>query len=181
MCKGAAQAVTVEPELKTMPKFSTDERIIHLNKFEVLMLTPNQLEEFRENFSKRRFKIDEPMFQSWLTLKLASIPSESEALQRVLKAHTASNIPKRVNKRKTNTPVGVARYNPASPEWVEILTQQQENKKRAPPKSKKVSTSKVDPKKVDPPKVTSKKVTHHKRKAESEEPINTKRTRKPLR
>ena len=181
MCKGAAQAVTVEPELKTVPKFSTDDRIIHLNKFEVLMLTPDQLEEFRQNFSKRNFKIDEPMFQSWLTLKLASIPSESEALQRVLKAHTASNIPKRINKRKTNTPVGVARYNPASPEWVEILTLQQENKKKTPPKTKKVAPPKVYQQKV-PPKVTSKKpqVTR-KRKAESEEHINTKKARKPLR
>ena len=131
--------MAVEPELKTMEKFSTSDRLVHLNKYEVLMLTPSQVEEFRDNFEKRNFKIQEPLFQSWFTLKLASIPSESEALKRVLQAHTANNVPKRINKRKTNTPTGVARYNPASPEWVEIL-QQQEIKKKTTPKRKAPST-----------------------------------------
>ena len=81
--------------LKTVPEFSIDERIIQLNKFEVLMLTPIQMKEFNELFVQKDVVHAEPLFNSWLHLKMSTIPTESESIKRILTAHTYSNVPNR--------------------------------------------------------------------------------------
>ena len=88
----------------------------HLNKFEVLLLTASQAQEFNKLFSAKKFYVIEPIFHSWLSLKLASIPTEAEALDKVFNTHTMGNVPKRKQKRVQNLPTGGARY-----EWVSVL------------------------------------------------------------
>ena len=87
----------------------------------------------------------EPLFQSWLSLKIASVPSEAEAIKLVLSKHTASGVPKRKARRQVKLPVGPARYDPSSPEWKEILVEQEENKSKKR-KSPKVSDENKNPK-----------------------------------
>ena len=123
------------PALATIQEFSLDDRLTQLQKYEVLMLSPNQVKEFTALFEARQFNIPEPLYHCWLTHKLASIPTESEALDRVLSAHTASQVPKRKNNRKQNLPIGAARYDPTSPEWVSVL-EDQENRKKTKPSEK---------------------------------------------
>ena len=104
---------TIDPFLPRTPeisKFSLDDRITQLNKFEVLLLTLIQVKEFNEVFSAKKLDVKEPLFHSWLTLKLAAIPTESEALERVLKAHTVEKVSKRKQKKSQNLPTGAARY-----------------------------------------------------------------------
>ena len=88
--------------------------------------------EFNQLFSAKKFDVSEPLFYSWLSLKLASIPTEAEALARVLKAHTVENVPKRKQKRNQNLPVGAARYDPTSAEWISVLKDQENRKKKQP-------------------------------------------------
>ena len=140
--------------LESLPEFSLDDRITHLNKFEVLLLTPVQVKEFNDLYSKKKFDVQEPIFHSWLSLKLASVPAEAEALDRVLKAHTMQNVPKRKQKRAQNLPTGIvlyfiiqtpfiiqshiigaARYDPTSPEWVSCLEEQENKKKKVSQKT----------------------------------------------
>ena len=80
---------------------------------------------------------------------MASIPTEAEALSRVLAAHTAVHIPKSKQKRKQNLPTGGAKYDSTSPEWVTVL-ENQENRAAA---KKQKTTAK--PKKTSAPKQVS--------------------------
>ena len=128
------QSKPAEATLVTVQEFTLDDRIIQLQKYEVLMLTPSQVLEFNSLFSAKKFDIGEPLYHCWLTHKLASIPTEAEALRRVLSNHTASQVPKRKAHRKQNLPVGEARYDPTSPEWVSILEEQENRKKVKLPK-----------------------------------------------
>ena len=57
---------------------------MQLNKFEVVMMTPLQVKEFNEKIKEKRVVQDEPLFNSWLSLKLAGIPTEAESISRVL-------------------------------------------------------------------------------------------------
>ena len=123
-----------ETTLVTVQKFTLDDRLNQLQKYEVLMLTPSQVLEFNSLFSAKKFDIGEPLYHCWLTHKLASIPTEAEALSRVLFSHTASQVPKRKAHRKQNLPAGEARYDPTSPEWVSILEEQENRKKLKVPK-----------------------------------------------
>ena len=135
------QDITVSPvipedKLKSVPEFNLDERIIQLNKFEVLLLTPDQVKEFNQKFSEKKVIQDEPLFNSWLPLKLSTIPTEAESIKRVLANHTASNIPKRKQARQQNLPTGKDRFNPTSQAWIQVLTEQEKKKKSPPGKSK---------------------------------------------
>ena len=58
--------------LKTVPELSIDERIIQLNKFEVLMLTPLKVKEFNEVFIQKDVVHAEPPFNSWLHVKMSN-------------------------------------------------------------------------------------------------------------
>ena len=148
----------IEPvtELKTVPNLSLKERDRQLHKFEMLLLSEETVEEFNQLFADTKLEIQEPLFQSWLILKNASLPTEDQALKKVLEDHTASNVPKKKTNRKRNLPIGPARYNPSSPEWEEILKDQAakknvttkkppkttQKKKQADPKQKTAKTSK---------------------------------------
>ena len=66
-----------------------------LKKFEFLLLSPDQVKEFQENFDAKNFSFEESLFQSWLLLKFDTIPTEKEALKQVLNTHTAKNISKK--------------------------------------------------------------------------------------
>ena len=79
--------------------------------------------------------IQEALFQSWLQLKAATTPTEQEALTQVLDNHSAKNVPKRKTFRKEKKPVGPSRYDPSSPEWVDIL-EEKGNKKTGTAKRK---------------------------------------------
>ena len=78
----------------------------------------------------------EPLYSSWLALKVATIPTEDEALNLVLSSHTAENVPKRAKKRNVNVPVGPMRYDPSSSAWVEILKETEAKKIRLSEKKK---------------------------------------------
>jgi hypothetical protein len=114
--------------MSSVPQFSLAERATQLNKFEVLLLTLEQISEFNRHFTERNLDIMEPLFQAWLILKNASLPTESQALQEVIANHTATNIPKKKTTRKRNLPDGPARYDINSQEWENILIEQASNK-----------------------------------------------------
>ena len=93
-------------------------------------------------------------------MKLASIPTEAEALARVLTAHTVGNVPKRKQKRIQNLPTGAARYDPSSPEWVSVLVEQENKKKKQPQKKATAVAAKLKQKKSagnPPPRVNNSK------------------------
>ena len=81
------------------------------------------------------------MYQAWLTLKLASLPSEKEAIQNVLDRHSPSNLPKRQKTSQQNEPKGAARFNPTSQEWVEILEERETKHNLQSSQKKKTSTN----------------------------------------
>ena len=98
----------------------------------------SQVKEFEEMFLKKEFtSINDPLYRAWLHLKFAAAGTETEAIDRLLSSKVAKNVQKRKTKRKDPQPSGPARYDPSSPEWVAILTEQRENKKTtAAPKRK---------------------------------------------
>ena len=114
--------------LKSLPTFSLEDRVSMLRKFEVLLLSPDQVKEFQENFDARNFSFEESLFQSWLLLKFDTIPTEKEALKIVLNKHTAKNVPKKKTARQIKKPNGPARFDFSSPEFINIL-EEKENKK----------------------------------------------------
>ena len=95
------QTVGTGIKLKTVPEFTIDDRITHLNKFEVGLLTPPQIKEFNEVFTGRDILYEEPLFKSWLILKLATIPTESEVLKRIMADPIYSIIPKKKKKESS--------------------------------------------------------------------------------
>ena len=91
-------------------------------QFEAIFLTESQNKSFNQLYKERKFSEQNPVFQSWLPLKLASQPTEAEALQSVLIARTPIVLPKTTKKRAgRKVPDGSARFNPISPEWKVIL------------------------------------------------------------
>ena len=82
----------------------------HLQQFELLLLTAAEVTKFEEIFKERRFQEPNPLFQSWLPLKLASLPSEAESFQAVLETHNPKNLPQRIKKSVRQMPVGPARF-----------------------------------------------------------------------
>ena len=92
-----------------------------LLKFEFNFLTESQLARCEELYKERNFTKPNPIYQSWLQLKLASLPTEVGALQDVLASHSPHNIPKRRKLAKCDEPIRAARFNPISDEWVNIL------------------------------------------------------------
>ena len=145
------------PELKTVPNLNLKERERQLHKFEFLLLSEETVEEFNQLFADRKLEIQEPLFQSWLILKNASsLPTEDQALKKVLEDHTASNVPKKKTNRKRNVPIGPARYDPSSPEWEEILKDQAAKKRKENVTTKKPPKTTQKKKQVDPKQKTAK-------------------------
>ena len=54
-------------------QFSSADRRDHLRRFEVLLLTDHQVEEFTQMYDRRMFDISEPLFHAWLSLKFGSV------------------------------------------------------------------------------------------------------------
>ena len=123
-------------KLSSVPIYSHEERVTMLTKFEVLLLTQQQIAEFNSQYSSRSLVHEEPLFSAWLTLKLATIPTEKEALDKVLRSHEATNVPKKKTNRKRNVPSGPTRFDPISQDWVDIL---EETSKASEAKKKKSS------------------------------------------
>ena len=89
-----------------------------LVQFEAVFLTEIQQKNFQKLFDERKFDEPNPVFQSWLPLKLASLPTEAEALKSILVAHTPASIPKQTTKQSgRKIPDGAARFDPVSQEW----------------------------------------------------------------
>ena len=70
-----------------------------LMQFEAIFLTESQIKSFNQLYKERKFSEQNPVFQSWLPLKLTSQPTEAEALQSVLTARTPIVHPKTAKKR----------------------------------------------------------------------------------
>ena len=120
-----------ENVLSTVPQFSLEDRCEQLQKFEVLLLKKNQVDEFNDFFKKKHFNtVKEPLYKAWLNLKFASIGTEVEAVDHLLASKVAKNVQKRKNQRRDNRPTGPARYKPNGPEWNAVLLEQ-ENKKQS--------------------------------------------------
>ena len=112
-----------------------------LLQFEAVFLTEIQQKNFQQLFDERKFEEPNPVFQSWLPLKFASLPTEAEALKSILKAHTPAAIPKQTAKRTgKKVPDGAARFDPVSKEWKEIL---EEREDKTTPKKKGGSLSQL--------------------------------------
>ena len=87
-----------------------------------IFLTESQLSRFEDLFKEKNFSHPNPIYRSWLQLKFASLPTETEALESVLVKHSPDNIPRCKKAAKHTEPTGAARCDPTSPEWVDILT-----------------------------------------------------------
>ena len=77
-----AEVEEKSPTLVTgdLPKFTP----LFLAKYE-LLLSEGELETFESLFAAKRFNVDNPPYQAWLVLKLASLPiAEQEAMGQVL-------------------------------------------------------------------------------------------------
>ena len=74
----------IQPTSSVFPQFSLAEWATQLNKFEVLLLTPEQVAEFNKHFLDRNITISHPLFDAWLSLKNASLRTESQALKAVI-------------------------------------------------------------------------------------------------
>ena len=105
-----------------------------LLQFEAVFLTEIQQKNFQQLFDERKFEEPNPVFQSWLPLKFASLPTEAEALKSILKARTPAATPKWTAKRTgKKVPDGAAWFDPVSKEWKEIL---EEREDKTTPKKK---------------------------------------------
>ena len=105
-----------------------------LLQFEAVFLTEIQQKNFQQLFDKSKFEEPNLVFQSWLTLKFVSLPTEAEALKSIFKARTPTAIPKWTAKRTgKKVPDGAARFDPVSKEWKENL---EEREDKTTPKKK---------------------------------------------
>ena len=99
-----------------------------------MFLTEIQQKNFQQLFDKSKFEEPNLVFQSWLPLKFASLPTEAEALRSILKAQNPVAIPKRIaNRTGKKVPDGAAWFHPVSKEWKEIL---EEREDKTTPKKK---------------------------------------------
>ena len=120
-----------------------DEKIRQLEKFEIVFLQPDQVQEFREVFEAGvRYECSASLYLSWLPLKLDSMETEQEVLDRFFTDKTPSNLQKKQTARKVRKPEGSARFDPLSmerhgmEEWKEIWEDQDQAKKEKEEKKK---------------------------------------------
>ena len=126
-----------EMEEDPIPKFTA--RSLH--QYEAVFFTETQLKHCEKLLEEKNFTHPNPMYQAWLTLKLASLPTEKEAIQKVLDRHSPSNLPKCQKTSQRNELRGAARFNPTSQEWVEILEEREAKNNLEPSQKKKTSTN----------------------------------------
>ena len=124
-----------EPKLVTLPSFDFSERQRQLQKYELVMLSTQTVQEFQSMFIEKKVEFNEPLFQAWLVLKNASLPTEQQMIKTVLNDHLAFDVQKKKTQRKRKLPEGPARYDP----WEQILLEQLEKAKdKGPSKPMKV-------------------------------------------
>ena len=108
-----------------------------LERYQLLMLEPEQLAHFEELFAKgKRFEITNYLWLSWLPLKLAAIGTEQEAFDLVLQERIPKNLDKRTTKRKVKKPMGSARIDPQSEEYKQIFLENKEAEEKKEEKKK---------------------------------------------
>ena len=119
-----------------------DEKKHQLDKFEIVFLQPDQVQEFREVFEAGvRYECSASLYLSWLPLKLDSM-EQQEVLDRFFTDKTPSNLQKKQTARKVRKPEGSARFDPLSmerhgmEEWKEIWEDQDQAKKEKEEKKK---------------------------------------------
>ena len=115
--------------LKTVSDLDQEDREEHLNKFEVCVLNKKQRAEFNDFFRRGIVDVEEPLFQSWLKLKRAALPSEAKALEAVLANVVPKSLPRKTSKRKIVGPTGPDRNDPCSAGWVQHYQEQEEKEK----------------------------------------------------
>ena len=124
-------------QLKTLKEMTRDEKKRLLDKFEIVFLQPDQLQEFREVFEAGvRYECSSSLYLSWLPLKLDTMETEQEVLDRFFTDKTPSNLEKKKTTRKVRKPDGSARFDPLSAEWREIWEDQDQAKKDKEEKKK---------------------------------------------
>ena len=111
---------TPSPTLTTVRSPTLSESKLTLRQFQSFLLTEEQVEEFESFFSKG-LNDPNPLFQSWLPLKKATIRTEEEVFDQVLLRTVPDVEPRKATKRRATGPSGPARNDPCSPEWEEIL------------------------------------------------------------
>ena len=101
------------------------------------MLQKIQLKEFQEVFDAGvRYECSSSLYLSWLSLKLDSLESEQEVLERFFIDKTPSNLETKKTTRKVRKPDGSARFDPLSTEWKNIWEDQEKEKKEKEEKKK---------------------------------------------
>ena len=124
-------------QLKTVKEMTREEKDTQLEKFEVVFLQKDQVKEFREVFEAGvRYECSSSLYLSWLPLKLDTMETEQEVLDRFFADKTPSNLEKKKTTRKVRKPDGSARFDPLSPEWREIWEDQDQAKKDKEEKKK---------------------------------------------
>ena len=136
-------STTASFQLRTVREMTRDEKIRQLEKFEIVFLQPDQVQEFREVFEAGvRYECSASLYLSWLPLKLDSMETEQEVLDRFFTDKTPSNLQKKQTARKVRKPEGSARFDPLSmerhgmEEWKEIWEDQDQAKKEKEEKKK---------------------------------------------
>ena len=114
------------PEIE-LPQFTPR----NLLQFEAVFMTEPQVKKCEDMFS-RKVKSSNPIFLAWKALKMASLPTEEEAVQAVLESHTPKNIEKKKTRSGRKVPDGVGRFNSISDEWIEIMEQTPIKKAKGP-------------------------------------------------
>ena len=124
---------TFETSTTASSKKSIDERRYLLTKFEFSMLDDKgrQKQSFEKLYQEKKyFEVEDPLYRSWLHLKLNAVGTEKEAFDAIIRKRTIKNIPKRKNKRAMNEPEGIDRHMPQSEAWKDKLKEIEEKKKK---------------------------------------------------
>ena len=111
------QLGSVPMEENNMPVFNN--RMLH--QFEAIFLTEDQKNMFEKMFHDKKLDNKNTLFQSWLPMKLATLPSEVQALDAVIESRSPKDIPQRKKRTNRGLPVGQDRFNPTSEEWKKIM------------------------------------------------------------
>ena len=143
-----------------------------MEKFEIVFLQTDQVQEFRKVFEAGVWhECSSSLYLSWLPLKLDTMETEQEVLDRFFTDKTPSNLEKKKTTRKVKKPEGSARYDPLSPEWKEIWEEQEQEKKDKEEKKKeierKATERKEKKKQVEEKKAEKRKEKEEKAKAKA--------------
>ena len=102
-------------------KMVREEKKRQLQKFEIVMLQPDQQQEFQDIFEARIwYECSSSLYLYWLSLKIYTLETEKEVLDRYFFDKTLANLPKEKSARKVRKPDGSTRLDPLSPEWKKI-------------------------------------------------------------